>query len=186
MNRDSSRQHSGRGEESVRIGEVVKPHGIRGEIKVYSYAGQPENLQDYEEVVLQQPNGGTVAYTITRCRVQGRLAILQLAGIASREEAEALRGSIISLRKEDFPRLAAGEYYWHQLVGLQVLTAAGKAVGEVAGLFSTGAHDVLVVRNRGREYLVPVNGEIISNIDLQKKELVIDPVPGLLEANEAF
>ena len=118
--------------------------------------------------------------------MQGRLAILQLAGIASREEAEALRGSIISLRKEDFPRLAAGEYYWHQLVGLQVLTAAGKAVGEVAGLFSTGAHDVLVVRNRGREYLVPVNGEIISNIDLQKKELVIDPVPGLLEVNEAF
>jgi 16S rRNA processing protein RimM len=186
MNRDSSRQHSGRGEESVRIGEVVKPHGIRGEIKVHSYAGQPANFQDYEELILQQPDGGTAAYTITRCRVQGRQAILQLAGIASREEAEALRGSVISLRKGDFPRLAAGEYYWHQLVGLQVFTAAGKAVGEVTGLFSTAADDILVIRDRGREYLVPVNGEIIRNIDLLKKEVVIDPVPGLLEANEAF
>lgn len=186
MNRDSSRQHTGRGEESVRIGEVVKPHGIRGEIKVYSYAGQPANFQGYEEISLQHPERGTAVYTITRCRVQGRMAILQLAGIGSREKAEALRGSVITLRKGDFPRLASGEYYWHQLVGLQVCTAAGKVIGEVGALFFNGAHDVLVIRNRGSEYLVPVIGEIIRNIDLRKKELIIEPVPGLLEANETL
>ena len=184
MERNSSRHHTGPGEESVRIGEVVKPHGIGGEIKVYSYSGQPENFQDYDEVVLLQPDGGTATYAIKRCRVQGRLALLQLAGVSSREEAEALRGSVIFQRKEDFPTLETGEYYWHQLIGLQVVTTGGQVVGKVAGLFATGAHDVLVIRNRGREYLVPVKEEIIREVDTRKKELVIAPVPGLLEANE--
>ena len=169
----------------VMIGEIVKPHGIRGEVKVYSYSGQPENFRHYKEVILQEPaESRTATYKITRSREQAKLTILQLEGVASREAAEALKGSRVFLKKTDFPELDSDEYYWHQLVGMQVFTDAGKKLGEVSSIFSTSAHDVLVITGAGREYLIPVNEEIIKEIDDQKGKLLVTPPPGLLEANE--
>ena len=88
------------------------------------------------------------------------------------------------MKKTDFPKLDSDEYYWHQLIGLQVFTEGGRELGKVASLFSTKAHDVLVVSGAGREYLIPVKEEMIKEIDDRRKKLVITPPPGLLEANE--
>jgi 16S rRNA processing protein RimM len=185
MTRDPERQNPDWADGLVMVGEIVKPHGIRGEVKVYSYSGEPENFKNYKHVVLQGPAGKRGAsYRVLKSRAQGKLAILQLEGVASREAAEALQGSTLWVRKADFPQLGADEYYWHQLIGLQVCTESGRELGEVSSLFSTGAHDVLVVNGRGREYLIPVSTEIINTVDEQQGRLTITPPPGLLEANE--
>jgi len=169
----------------VMVGEIVKPHGIRGEVKVYSYSGQPENFKLYKSIVLQEPAGSrTAIYKVVKSRAQAKLAILQLEGVTSREAAEALQGSILWLKKADFPELDSDEYYWHQLIGLQVCTESGRELGTVAGLFATRAHDVLVVTGKGREYLIPGKEEIIKEIDEGKGRLSITPPPGLLEVNE--
>jgi 16S rRNA processing protein RimM len=169
----------------VQVGEIIKPHGIRGEVKIYSYSEEPENFVHYKKVVLQaSPGSGTKTYNIVKSRKQGKLAIMQLEGIVSREEAENLQGSTVWVKKTDFPQLDAGEYYWHQLIGLQVHTDTGSDLGKVAGLFSTGAYDVLVVTGGDREYLIPVQDEIISAVDEKNGELFIAPFPGMLEANE--
>ncbi|MDH3776910.1 MAG: ribosome maturation factor RimM, partial [Desulfobulbaceae bacterium] len=90
----------------VVIGEIVKPHGIRGEVKVYSYSEKPENFKHYKEIVLQKPAAnGTYIYKVVKCREQGKLAILQLEGVASREDAEALQGSTVWLQKAELPKL---------------------------------------------------------------------------------
>jgi len=169
----------------VKIGEIVKPHGIRGEVKIYSYSEQPENFKHYSKIVLQGASGsGTKIYIIAGSRKQGRLAIVQLEGIVSREAAASLAGNTVWVDKSDFPGLDADEYYWHQLIGLQVFTDTGRNLGKVAGLFTTGAHDVLVVTGEGREYLIPVQQEIITRVDDRGGKLFIAPPPGLLEVNE--
>ncbi len=169
----------------VMIGEIVKPHGIRGEVKVHSYSGRPENFQHYTEIVLQEPaENRTKIYKVAKSREQGKLAILQLEGVASRDAAEALQGSTVWLKKDDFPQLDADEYYWHQLEGRKVVTESGRELGKVSKLFSTPAHDIMIVTGAGHEYLIPVKGNIIRNIDEQGGKIVISPPDGLLDINK--
>jgi len=185
MTRNSDRQNSELVDDLVMIGEIVKPHGIRGEVKVYSYSEQPENFKNYKKVLLQKPSGsGTEIYKVVKSRMLSKLAILQLEGVATREAAEALQGCTVWLKKADIPELESDEYYWHQLIGLQVFTDTGRELGKVASLFTTKAHDVLVVNGGGQEYLIPVKDEIIKEIDDRSGKLLITPPSGLLEAYE--
>lgn len=185
MTRDPKRRNSELVDDFVLIGEIVKPHGIRGEVKVYSYSEQPENFKYYQKIVLQEPAGSrTETYKVVKSRAQGKLAILQLEGVASREAAEILQGSTLWLKKTDFPQLDSDEFYWHQFIGLQVFTETGRELGAVSSLFSTKAHDVMVVSGTGHEYLIPLTGGIIRNIDEQAGKILIAPPQGLLEANE--
>jgi 16S rRNA processing protein RimM len=167
------------------IGEIVKPHGIRGEVKAYLYSEQPENLKQYKKIVLQEPAGsGTETYSIIKSREQGKLAILQLENVGTREAAEALQGSRIWVNKVDFPTLDSDEYYWHQLKGLIVMTETGQELGRVTKIFNTTAHDIMVVSGAGHEFMIPVKDDIIRNIDEQGGKIVISPPPGLLEINK--
>jgi 16S rRNA processing protein RimM len=167
------------------IGEIVKPHGIRGEVKAYSYSEKPENFKHYKRIVLQETAAsGTRVYNIVKSREQGKLAILKLEGVASREAAETLQGSRIWLKKTQFPKLDSDEYYWHQLKGLLVITESGQKLGKVTKLFSTAAHDIMVVTDADNEYMIPVEGPIIRNIDEQGGKIIISPPAGLLEINK--
>jgi len=169
----------------VRVGEIVKLHGIKGEIKVYPYSGQPENFKYYKKIQLQSgTESRTDFFKVTRCRQQGKVAILALEGVTSREAAEPLLGNTVWLLKEDFQRLDPDEYYWHQLEGLLVVTESGRELGKVTGLFRTKAHDIMVVTGRGHEYMIPVKDEIIRKIDERDGRVIISPPAGLLEINK--
>jgi len=184
MARNGDRQNHELTQDHVMIGEVVKPHGIRGEVKVYSYSERPENFKQYTKIVLQQPAGnGRRLYKIVKSRPHGKLAILQLEGVATREAAEALQGSTVWLEKDDFPELAGDEYYWHQLEGRMVVTESGRELGRVSKLFSTPAHDIMVVTGAGHEYLIPVKGEIIRQVDQEAGKIIISAPAGLLDIN---
>jgi len=185
MNRKTDRQNHELQDDLGLIGEIVKPHGIRGEVKVYIYSGQLENLTQYKKIVLQKPaDSGTATYNVVKSREQGKLAILQLEDVGTREAAEALQGSRIWVKKADFPTLDPDEYYWHQLKGLVVITETGQELGRVTGLFNTTAHDIMVVTGAGQEFMIPVKGDIIRNIDEQGEKIIISPPPGLLEINK--
>ena len=182
---NTGRQNTKLPDDYVLIGKVVKPHGMRGEVKVYAFSERPDNFKFYKEVVLQKPGDGrTETYLLIRSRPQGKLAIVQLQGISTRDEAESLQGSQIWLDKSEFPGLEPGEYYWHQFVGLLAVTDTGIELGEISGLYATKAHDVIVISGGGREYLIPVKDEIIKQIDTKGGKVIISPPAGLLEANE--
>jgi 16S rRNA processing protein RimM len=172
-------------DDHVLIGKVAKPHGIRGEVKVYTFSELPDNLQLYKSLVLQKPGESeTRKYSLVKSRPQGKLAIVQLQGVDTRDEAEALQGSEIWLDKSEIPGLEPGEYYWHQFVGLQAVTDTGTALGKISGLFTTKAHDVMVIAGAEREYMIPVNDEIIKQVDTKAGKVIIAPPAGLLEVNE--
>jgi 16S rRNA processing protein RimM len=167
------------------VGKVAKPHGIKGEIKVQPYSGDPATLPGFPTVRLMDSEHRPVGtYRLTGGRMQGRLAILRLAGIESREQAEAVAGCEVWVEKVHLPPLTDQEFYWREMKGRRVVTTDGLELGEVTDLLATGAHDILVVSGRGREYLIPATREFMVESGEESGTIVIQPVPGLLEIND--
>jgi 16S rRNA processing protein RimM len=185
MGRKNDRQDLDLLAEHVLIGEIARPHGIMGEVKIYPYSEQPENFKEYKVIVLQQAETGrTDTYNVVKCRGQGKFVLLQLEGVTSREAALSLQGSRVWLKKKDLPVLSGDEYYWHQLKGLLVFTESGEELGRASKIFHTMAHDIMVVTGSGHEYMIPVKRTIIKKVDPQSDRIIISPPPGLLEINK--
>ena len=172
-------------EDFVLVGKITKAHGIKGEVKVLAYTNHPEEFQHFPMVLLVDKAGNKYQeFVLSRGRGQGKLAILKLVDIDDRNAAESLAGLEVWVRKEHLTPLEPDEFYWHEMVGLSARTRDGKELGTVSALFSTAAHDVLVITGRGKEYLVPAKQEFIESIDHDAGTLKIAAVPGLLEIND--
>ena len=166
----------------ILLGKVTKPHGIRGEVKVYPFSGQPENFLHYREVFFAlREEGERIPYTVEKCRVQGNQVLLQLKGCSTRSEAEELVGRQVWLDSQDLPELEKDEYYWHDFVGKRVITEDGNELGKVTGILETGAHDILAVNDQNNEYLIPVIDTFLISYD--DNEVVLKLPPGLLDIN---
>lgn len=165
------------------VGKIAKAHGIKGELKAIAYSGDLAELLAYQNFLVR---GGAVCkvYKVTRSRPQGKFTIVQLSGVTNRDAAESLIGAELHVLKRELPVLAADEFYWHELVGLQVVTDQGVTLGRIESLLATGAHDVLVINGRGQEYLLPATRDIIVSIDQEAGTVVVRPLPGLLEMNQ--
>lgn len=168
----------------VLIGEIIKVHGLHGELKMYPYSGQPENLRRYERLALLGPAGnGPDIFTLIAVRVQGGTAVIRLEGIDDRRRAESCVGRAVLVPREDLPPLGDDEFYWREIEGRTVVCADGRNLGTVTELFSNGAQDIMVVSDGEEERLIPIVGDIV--VAIREDTIVIDPPPGLLEINRA-
>lgn len=167
------------------VGEIGRPHGVKGEMKIYPYSGNPESLRSYGRLLVAMPeDGATQSYELSSCRSQGQFAVIKLAGIDTRSEAALLTGCQVLVDRHEMPELTDDEFYWHDLQGMAVVTTLGRQLGTVSRLMSTGAHDILVVTDRGREYLIPALAAFVVAIDAESKTITVDPPEGLLEMND--
>lgn len=167
----------------ILLGKITKPHGIRGEVKIHPYSGQPENFLDYRKIYLSGPDQERAPYTIERARAQGKTVVLKLSGCEDRSAAEVLADHEVWLERDDLPELQEDEYYWADLENREVRTEDGLELGRVTGILDTGAHDILSVTGRGHEYLIPIREEFVVRID--DHEVVLRLPPGLLEINKS-
>ena len=164
------------------IGKVAKAQGLHGELKLYLHSGQPENVAGYSELVLINRAGVISSpLAILKSRVQGKAAIVRLASITNRTEAELLQDHGVLLARKHLPAIGENEYYWHQYQDKLVVDLEGKIIGRVDRLFTTGAQDVLVVKAGKEEILIPVTKSIL--VDETAEKLVVNPPPGLIELN---
>ncbi len=160
-------------EQTVIVGRVAGVYGVRGWIKVHSYTEPAEQILDFQPWLVGSTNAWR-PMSVTSGRRHGKGLIAQLESVADRERAVTLVGADIAVRRDQLPGLAQGEYYWTDLEGLRVVTAAGIDLGVVDHLFETGANDVLVVRGE-RERLIPyVRDEVVRRVDLEQGVLVVD------------
>lgn len=179
------RTRTGSDENLILVGKISKAHGIRGEIKVYPYGGEPASILSCSGYLLTAPDGrGSDWYEVGRGRSQGRFAIISLTGVSDRDSAEGLAGWELWADRSELPDPDDDEFYWQDVMGFTVRTVDGADVGRVHHLFTTGAHDILVVTGDGGEYLIPVVEEILIEVNDEEGLVVIDPPPGLLEINE--
>ena len=166
------------------IGEVVKPHGVKGKIKVKYYGEDLDGFSRYRKVILRDRWDSPKTYEIVEVVSQSRLLILRLKGIESIEDVQPLVGKEILIEKDFLPDLEEDEYYWVDLVGMEVETEGGKKLGTLKEIFSTGANDVYVVEGRRGEIFLPATQEVITSVDRLQKVMKARWMEGLWEAED--
>lgn len=158
----------------VVVGRVVGVFGIKGWVKVISHTRPPENLLRFEPWLLRAESGWQRCRVVERGRSGGALTV-RLDAAGTRTEAQELVGRDIAVDRAQLPPLPHGQYYWSDLVGMRVVSAAGREFGHVAGLLETGANDVLEVKGAEGRFLIPfVPGRVVENVDLAAGVIRVD------------
>lgn len=166
------------------IGRVVKPHGVKGKIKIGYFGEDFSQFHFYQEVFIEDRMGRLQSYEILEATPQPPRLILQLKDIRTVEEARSLVGKEIYVRKECLPDLPEDEYYWMEIVGMEVETEEGKSIGTIKEIFPTGAHDIYVVQGRRGEIFLPAVQEVIQSIDRRRRVMKVTWMAGLWERED--
>jgi 16S rRNA processing protein RimM len=157
------------------MGRVTACYAIHGWIKVQPYTEYQDNLLDY--AVWQLGKGESWrGYRLLEGRPHGQYLLAQLEGVGDREAAERLLGLDIAVARTELPAPAEGEYYWDQLIGLEVVSVTGADLGRVSGLLEAGSQDLLRVQG-DRERLIPFTEPIVREVDLSVRRVVVDWEP---------
>jgi 16S rRNA processing protein RimM len=167
----------------VPVGRIVKPHGIRGKIKVDYYGEDPAGFR-YGEVFLSGPSGQFLAVEVLSVSGQPPRLILQLKGSDRIEEAELLVGQEIFVHRSELPELEEGEYYWFEVLGMEVETEEGRRLGTVREILPTGGHDVYFVKGKRREIALPATVGVIAGIDRENRVIRVRRMEGLWETED--
>jgi 16S rRNA processing protein RimM len=159
--------------DTILVGRVCGVFGLAGWIKVFSYTEPRENIVRYTPWHLLF-EGCERVMKVADGRRQGNGVVAKLAGVEDRESAGELVGTDIAVLPAQFEPLPAQEYYWTQLVGLEVVNTEGCVLGTVDHLLRTGANDVMVLTGK-RERLIPfVRGQIVQDINLDVGVIKVD------------
>ncbi len=162
----------------IELGRIVGVFGIKGWVKIQSWTRPIDNILDYPEWQVGHA-GKWQVMRLVEGRVHGQGLIAQLANadgvrVTDRSQAERLVGYEIAVARGQLPATAPNEFYWVDLVGLEVVNLEGCHLGRVSELFETPAHDMLVVKGE-RESLIPcVLGPIVKNVDLSARRIQVD------------
>lgn len=156
------------------VGRISGLYGVRGWVKVYSHTQPRESILNYTPWHLLM-NGEWRAVALENGRSHGKGIVAKLEGCDDRDAAAVLISTTVAIRREQLPQAAPDEYYWADLQGLRVHNLDGTDLGVVSHLLETGANDVLVVKQGRDERLIPfVQGQFVTNIDLERGEMTVD------------
>ncbi|MEN9501081.1 MAG: ribosome maturation factor RimM [Pseudomonadota bacterium] len=157
----------------ITLGKISGVFGVKGWVKVFSHTEQRESILAYSPWFLQIA-GEWKPYEVKTGQVQGKGIVAQLQTVDDRDQAQTLVGCSIAIPRERLRSLRQDEYYWADLIGMEVVNLAGFAFGKVDSLFETGSNDVLVVRS-DVERLVPwIMHEVIKSVALDERRIVVD------------
>ncbi len=160
------------------MGRVIAPHGIKGWVKLKVFTDSPDSLLDFPRWWIRA-KAGWQEREVAEAELRSVGLVARFLDDEDRNAAEDLKGLDIGVPRDTLPVPDEGEYYWADLIGLAVLTAADELLGAVEGLIETGANDVLVVRaqDSGVERLIPYIEPVIISVDLTGKRIVVDWQP---------
>lgn len=165
--------------ELVTVGQVERPFGIKGEVKVRSLSDVPGRLESLGAVSLVTQSGQTMETRVTQVRLTGKgFFIMGLADVTTPEAAEAWRGGFIQIPRGTAPALPEGNYYACDLIGLEVRTDQGKIIGTLDRIWDVPCNPVFVVQNGSEEILIPAVKEWVSAIDLVQRRMIVHLLDG--------
>jgi 16S rRNA processing protein RimM len=168
-------------EKLLLIGKVIRPHGLNGLLKIRSFAGSGESFLKAGTVLLKPDQQEASRFKVMSITAHGSAFLLKLQGISSPDAAERFRGAEILIRKETLRR-ENDEYFWFELIGLEVFFKSGRFIGVLQDIINTGSNDIYVVKEGKKEFLIPALHGIVMQVDLGKKRMLIaDDIDGLLD-----
>jgi len=163
----------------LEIGEVVRPHGVKGRIKSKSYLVSKDTIFRLDEVFIRRSEEPAVRFQVKTLQADRKTLLLELEGIEDIDAAARLVGCRILISSDKLEKLSEDEYYWHELLGLQVTTEAGQSLGRIESIVPGENHDVYVCTGHEREILLPAIGEVIRKIDIDAGVMVVRLLEGL-------
>jgi 16S rRNA processing protein RimM len=168
------------------VGRISGAHGLRGTLQVRFSGDGPDNLLGATQVIIGSSVDDPQATTMEiESAAPGRTGEVRMAiaGVDGREAALQLRGRLVMLEAGQLEPLPEGEYYEFQLVGCRVEGQNGEEIGSVREVWSTGPSDVLIVANEeGGQHLIPTGGDFLKEVDLERRRIVVEIIPGLLDS----
>ncbi|GMQ78649.1 MAG: ribosome maturation factor RimM [Anaerolineae bacterium] len=160
------------------IGRVIRPHGIRGDLRVESHTDDLERFSWIEKVYLNEDDGEPLL--VENVRFHQKRVLLKLKGVEDRNAAESLRHSWLYIPMDEVVPLEEDEYFLFQLIGLKVVNQNGDVLGEVSDVLETKANNVFIVKDNEHEHLIPDIPDVIREINFTKNIIKIYELPGLI------
>ena len=161
------------------VGIIVKPQGVKGEVKVKISSPRPERFYNLEKVYIRFNKLQTCS--IENIRISNGFVFLKLTDIDSRNDAELLRNKEILISEDQLIDLEENEYFVHDLIGCQVITEEGLKIGEIEDIIQNSSNDIYLVKNQqGQEILIPAINDVVINVDIKERQVTIHVLEGLL------
>ncbi len=161
----------------LEIGQIVNTRGLRGEVKIMPWCDDPCIFEDLDFVLIDD-----CEYTIQTVKYHKNFVILKLEGIDTIETAEKYRNKVIFVEREMLGELPEGTYYICDLLGCNVETVAGQALGKIDDVIKTGGNDVYSVKSdEGKQILIPVIDDVVKSVNIEERLILIEPLKGLID-----
>ena len=164
----------------LEIGQIVNTFGIKGMVKVKPFTDNIERFSNLEKIYIKNKSGQT-EYKIQEVKYHKNMVLIKLEGINTPEQADLLRNSYLIVDRETEEPLEAGRYYIVDMIGLDVFTDDNEYLGKLEDIYNTGSNDIYVVKNElGKQILLPAIEDVIKNIDMDNKKVIVHLIPGLV------
>jgi len=157
--------------ELITVGQIVAPHGVRGDVRIYPITDFPERFLHMKSGYIDGKK-----YAISHARFHKHVILLKFLGIDDRDAAEALKGKDIQVSRDELVSLKAGQHYIFDIIGISVYDLQDHLLGTVTEVLKTGSNDVYVVKAAdGSEILLAAIHDVIRSVDIEQKKMVVDP-----------
>ncbi len=161
------------------IGEIVKTRGLRGCLKVFCYEETNNNFAELKFVYIEISSGQKNRFGLRKVDISGKNLFIELEGIPDVKSAQALVGCKVFLSEDQQEKLPEGEYYYRDIIGLDVYNEDDKYIGKIKSVFATGSNDVYVCKGEEKEILLPAIADVIRKIDINRRVMIIRLLEGL-------
>ena len=163
------------------IGKILKPHGVKGNVRVFPATDDPSRFEKLSKARIEfEDCREPLLLDIEHVSYIRQFVIIKLKGINSMEKADTLRGGKITVMDNEALPLGPDEYYIRDLYDMRVITDAGEPLGLIADVLETGANDVYVVRpEKGRDILIPAVKQYIVSVDIKARLMIVKMAEGL-------
>ena len=164
----------------LEIGQIVNTFGIKGMVKVKPFTDNIERFSNLEKIYIKNKSGQT-EYKIQEVKYHKNMVLVKFEGIENPEQANLLRNSYLMIDREEEKPLEEGTYYIVDMIGMDVYTDEGEKLGNIEDIFNTGSNDIYVVKSElGKQILLPAISDVVKNIDMENKKMVVHLISGLI------
>ncbi len=165
---------------NLEIGQIVNTFGIKGMVKIKPFTDDIRRFDELKKVYVEK-KGNQVEYEIEEVKYHKDMVLIKFKGIDKVEQAELLRNSYLSVSRDSVEKLEEGRYYIVDMLGLEVYSDEQVLLGTLEDIFNTGSNDIYVVKNKeGKQILLPAIQDVIKQIDMENKKIIVHLLPGLI------
>ena len=162
------------------IGYILRPHGLNGAVNIQLDVDDPEKYKEMESVIIKIGDN-LVPFFISHLQINGNKGILHLKDINSKEEADELKSCTLLLPLDLLPALDEGQFYYHEVLGYEIVDQSLGKLGIIEDVFTGGIQDLISMKYKEKEILIPVNNEIVGHADHNQKKVYVHLPEGLLD-----